>query len=209
MATEEELLQAWREGSAEAANTLTRRSYWSVYRFFEQQLEHQAEDLTQRTFMLAAEQLGSVQTSFRAYLFGIARRQLAEALRRRYADGDRMRRIGAPTAAEHQTRLSALAARRQEQVLLLRALATLPSESQMIVALYYWEGMNAAQIAEVFELSHSAMRSRLAKVREDLRAALQSVAASPALRQAVAADMDAWARSVANAVAPGEPSLPW
>ena len=198
MATEEELLHAWRDGSAEAANALARRYYWSVYRFFEQQLERQAEDLTQRTFMLCAEQVGSVQTSFRAYLFGIARRQLADALRRRYAEGDRLRRIGEPTAAEHQTRLSALAARRQEQILLLRALATLPSESQMIVALFYWEGMNAAQIAEVFELSHSAMRSRLAKVREDLRGALQSVAASPSLRQAVAADLDAWARSVAT-----------
>ena len=209
MATEEELLRAWREGSAEAADALVRCSYWSVYRFFEQQLELQAEDLTQRTFMLAAEQLDSVQGSFRAYLFGIARRQLADALRRRYAEGDRMRRIGTPAAAEHQTRLSALAARRQEQVLLLRALATLASDSQMIVALYYWEGMNAAQIAEVFELSHSAMRSRLSKVREDLRAALESVAASPELRRAVAADLDGWARSVASAVAPGEPKLPW
>ena len=197
MPSDEELVRAWRTGSRSAADALTQRYYWRVFRFFELKLQWQAEDLTQRTFLLCLEQQDRIHSSFRSYLFGIARRQLTRALRDRYADAHRRRRLGEPSPGAHQTRLSALAAQRQEQQVLLRAMAELSPDTQMTLALYYWEAMNAAQLAEVFEVSHSAMRSRLAKARADLRASIDAILTSPAVQHALHVDLDGWARSVA------------
>jgi DNA-directed RNA polymerase specialized sigma24 family protein len=56
---------------------------------------------------------------------------------------------------------STLLGRKHEHRLLLEGLRKIPVEHQVALELYYWEGMNAAEIAAVVGISHSAMRSRL------------------------------------------------
>lgn len=195
--SDETLFTAWCSGSQPAADQLCARYYWRVLRFFELRLEWQAEDLTQRTFLACIERPPASVQTFRTYLFGIARRQLMRSLRDQYTT-DRRRRFGEPSPAEHQTRLSALAADREEQRLLLRALTELEPEVQVVLSLYYWENMTARELAETLEIDHPAARSRIVRAREQLKEVLARTSASEAVRSSLLADLEGWARSVMN-----------
>jgi len=199
VADDVELLRAWRAGDRAAGDALMRRYYTRVFRFFELKAQWMAEDLTQRTLLACLEHQGELrdEQAFAGYLFGIARNQLLMALRRP-EPGRLLERFGEEAPAGHRTQMSTLASRRQEQQLLLRAMTELPPDTQMTLSLYYWEEMQAPALAEVFGISASAMRSRLVKARDTLRAAIEGLAAAPASRASLLRDVDGWARSVAR-----------
>ncbi len=202
MAGDLELLRAWRAGERASGDALMRRYYTRVVRFFELKAQWMAEDLTQRTFLACLEQQEQLRddAAFAGYLFGIARNQLLMALRRP-APGKVLARFGDESPAAFQTKLSTLASRRQEQQLLLRAMAALPPDTQMTLSLYYWEEMKAPSMAQVFGISPSAMRSRLVKARASLRDAIEGLAATAEPRTSLLRDVDGWARSVAREAA--------
>ena len=195
MASDEELFAAWQGGSEPAGQQLCDRYYTRVLRFFELKQQWQAEDLTQRTFLACLERSAEQIQTFRTYLFGVARRQLMRALRDSYRV-EKHKKFGEPAEVEHQTRISGLIARQQEQQLLLRALTDLDTDNQVLLSLFYWEEMNARELGELFEVSHSAMRTRLSKARANLRDTLQKMSAPSGVRQSVLADVEGWARSV-------------
>ena len=68
------LLEAWQGGDESAGNTLVRRHFTSVYRFFHNKVQGELEDLVQLVFMKCAQSRSKIGQSpnFRAYLFGIA-----------------------------------------------------------------------------------------------------------------------------------------
>ena len=172
MTDAEERLRAWRSGDARAAEALLAPHYRAVLRYFELNASWAAQDLTQRTFELCIRQVDRVRsaTSIRAYLLGIARRQLAMHLRSlprtSSFEDDASRTVG-------NTRLSTLVVRRKEHLLLLRVLAGLPRASQMVLILHYWESLSSAQIGEALELPPGTVRRRLADARALLRKRLQ------------------------------------
>jgi RNA polymerase sigma-70 factor (ECF subfamily) len=84
-------------------------------------------------------------------------------------------------------------ARKQDEQRLLEALRGLPLEQQLLLELHYWEGMERAQLAEVFEIEEATTRSRLHRARQALR---ERLAAAGAAGSVVAGDFDAWARSL-------------
>lgn len=195
-----ELVARWRDADTEAGNELVRRHYASVRRFFEVRLTHAAEDLTQRTFLACVEALErrSPHTSFRAYLFGIARNQMLMHLRKSSrldgmrqfdADGDRPSR---------KTSLTAVFARCEQQQLLLRALVELPPDLQIAVQLYYWEGMPTAEIAEVAGVPASTVTTRLARARELVKRQLAQMRLPPRLHASIVRDMAGWTRSLVH-----------
>jgi RNA polymerase sigma factor (sigma-70 family) len=196
-ASEFELLVAWRAGDAAAANLLTQRYYASVRRFFDLKVTHLAEDLTQQTFLAAVEGVERyrAEAGFRAYLFGIARHQLLRVLRKqgRHAQAMRFVESGAPSVA---TALSVVAARREEHKVLLMALSQLPTDLQIVVELYYWEGMPTAEIAAVLESNPSTITSRLARAREQVHQLVLDMTRPGRLRDTLVADLDGWQRSL-------------
>ena len=196
-ASEFELLVAWRAGDATAANLLTQRYYASVRRFFDLKVTHLAEDLTQQTFLAAVEGVERyrAEAGFRADLFGIARHQLLRVLRKqgRHAQAMRFVESGAPSVA---TALSVVAARREEHKVLLMALSQLPTDLQIVVELYYWEGMPTAEIAAVLESNPSTITSRLARAREQVHQLVLDMTRPGRLRDALVADLDGWQRSL-------------
>ena len=151
-----------------------RRHYSSVLRYFELNASWAAEDLTQRTFMACVERAASVRdaSAFRAYLMGIARRQLAMHLR------SLSRRDPYDDFAEtpQRTQMSTLVARNQEQFLALRALASLPRKPQLLLILFYWEQMLGPEIAVSFGVPPSTIRTQLARARELLRKRMRQLA---------------------------------
>ena len=75
---DEDLLLRWSGGDARAGNALVARHFASVYRFVRAKLDEGVDNLVQQTFLGLVEGASRVRdaTSFKAYLFGIARRQL-------------------------------------------------------------------------------------------------------------------------------------
>lgn len=202
--TDFDLVEQWGQGQAAAGNELVRRHYNSVFRFFELRLTHAAEDLTQRTFLACIEALErrSLHTSFRSYLFGVARNQMLmhlrkasrfDGLRRFDNDGERPSR---------KTSLTAVFARCEEQQLLLLALVELPPDLQIAMQLYYWDGLSTAEVAEVVNIPASTVTTRLARARELIRKHLGLMRMSPQLQASLDADIGAWTGSLATGARP-------
>ena len=191
------LLRAWRAGDRAAGDDLTRRYYERVLRFFSLKAESIAEDLTQRTFLACVQAAVSdrVNTSFRTYLFGVARRQYQDYQRKDGRRESAMRRLdfGGPSV---RTSVSRLLARRQEQVLLLQSLAALPEEMATVVQLYYWEGLRAAEIGSVLEMPASTVTTKLDRARQALRKHIETLGRKPEVKEALLGDLDGWTRSL-------------
>lgn len=195
VASDYELLLAWRSGEVAAANELMRRHYASVRRFFDLKVTHLAEDLTQQTFLAAVEGVERYRadSGFRAYVFGIARLQLLRVLRKQGRHEQAMRFAGGPSVA---TSLSVVAARKEEHQVLLMALTQLPTDLQIVTELYYWEAMPTAEIAAVLEANPSTITSRLHRARELVRHYVVDMTRPGRVRDVLVADLDGWQRSL-------------
>ena len=195
MASDAQLLQAWRSGDLAAREALVRRHYPSVLRFFELGATWAAEDLTQRTFMALLEKANEIDParSVKPYLFGIARNQLAMYLRH-------LARTQTGAFAEEaepvhpQTRLSMIVARGEQQRALLRALVTLDPDLRAAIVLHYWEGLPSAEIGQVLEIPPSTIRGRLVRARELLARQLHQIA--PSAPVPGPEDLEGWIRAL-------------
>ncbi|MCA9649756.1 MAG: sigma-70 family RNA polymerase sigma factor [Myxococcales bacterium] len=186
-----ELLEAWRGGDAAAGNTLFGRHFSAVNRFFRSKVEGGVEDLVQATFMACVEGRDRFEgrSSFRAYLFGIARHQLLAWYkgRRREVDPER------ESAADLGVSPSEAVVQREESRLLLRALRSLPLDQQITVELFYWEGLTGNELAQALGVSPHTVRSRLNRARTALREAIERLATDPAAARSTLDDLDGWA----------------
>ena len=187
------LLGRWRAGDADSGRMLFGRYFDSIYRFFVTKFEAEADDLTQATFLacVRAKEQFRAESSFRTYLFTIARHELYHQL-------DRFKRHG----ARHDYEVSSIAqiittpgsklARREDQVRLVEALRRLPVAQQTLLELHYWEDMGIAELAEVLEAEPGAIRTRLTRARQALREAMSAL--EPKVAETLES-MDEWVRS--------------
>lgn len=191
---DDDLLAAWRSGDEDAGVELFERYYDGVSRFFKSKAWDAAADLIQRTFLACLETRDRMRegTSFRSYLFGIARNILFEHYRGKRRDGrllDFAERSLEDLGATPTTAL----AQAQESQLLLQALRQIPLEHQMILELYYWEDMTAGEIAGVLDVPEGTARTRIRRAKQLLEAELTARAASPQLLASTVSDLDSWA----------------
>jgi RNA polymerase sigma-70 factor (ECF subfamily) len=164
------LLQRWRDGDDDAGRALFERYFESVYRFFETKCEADADELTQSTFlacMRAREQFRE-ESSFRTYLFTIARHELHHHLRH-YRRHDQKLDFAVSSIAQLISTPGTKLARNQEHRRLLEALRALPVAQQVLLELHYWEGLGIGELAEVFDAPAVTIRSRLHRARSALR----------------------------------------
>lgn len=170
MAEREAWFEAWQAGDRAAGERLLRPHYRTVLRFFELNAGWVADDLTQRTFELCVRQAARVRDggSLRAYLLGIARRQLAMHLRSMPRTLSFEEEQAGP-----QTRLSTLVARHRGQLLLLRVLAAMPKRAQVLLILRYWEQMSSVEIGRAHGVPPGTVRRQLADARAMLRKRLE------------------------------------
>jgi RNA polymerase sigma-70 factor (ECF subfamily) len=191
-----DLLAQWRDGDAEAGNLLVARYFDLLHRFFAGRFDDGVPDLVQRTFLGAVQARDRLPSdvNFKAYLLGIAHRQLLMAYRsrRRY---DAVFAAGDATGPALVTSPSRVVARKERQRALLGALRELGIEHQVVVQLYYWEELPIETIARIVDVSATAVKSRLHRARGLLRDAVAAHLAAPDPETSVR-DFDAWARSV-------------
>lgn len=198
-----ELLEAWRSGDPEAGEKLYDRHVGAVARFFQNKVPDQVEELMQQTFLALVESRDRIRAgvTFRAYLLAIARYKLLDHLARKTSGKDRLVDLEADSMVDLAPGPSTVVARKREQRLLLEGLRRIPVEHQTALELFYWEGLNANEIAEVFGISHSAMRSRLSKARALLEQAMATLADSPELLTSTVAGLEGWAAGIREQLA--------
>jgi RNA polymerase sigma-70 factor (ECF subfamily) len=194
------LLAAWGEGDAAAGNRLLERHFGSVFRFFRSKLDVQVDELVQRTFEACLESRASYrgEAAFKAWLMGIARNQLLRYLQREHCRGPEPLDPMRTTIVEALDRESpsVVAAEREEQRILLRALLEIPIDLQIAIELHYWEEMTVVEIAGVLDVPTGTVKSRLRRGRTLLRDAIDRVAATPDLAERTGRDLDRWAASL-------------
>jgi RNA polymerase sigma factor (sigma-70 family) len=193
--TDTKLVDAWRAGDGEAGQALFQRHFDSIYGFFETKCEADADELVQSTFLacLRARDQFRKESSFRTYLFTIARHELYRVLRGRQRDGARLD-FELSSIAELISTPATRIARNQEHRRLLEVLRQLPVEQQTLLELHYWEDMDISSLAEVFEMPHTTIRTRLHRARKALRERMAGSAPPPVLE--TLESMDAWARGL-------------
>jgi RNA polymerase sigma-70 factor (ECF subfamily) len=137
------------------------------YAYYELHHQHDAEDATERTFMAALTNLGSFEerarpadgegaSTFRVWLFQIARNAVAERRRRL------RRRPEAPLEAAGAMAdaldVEGEATRRDDAAAVLRAIARLPGDRRRAVILRFVDEMSTSEIAGVLGRSEGAVR---------------------------------------------------
>src|SRR5258706_576213 len=76
------------------------------------------------------------------------------------------------------------------------ALCQLPVEQQTLLELHYWEDMDIANLAEVFEMPPTTIRTRLHRARKALRERMSGDAPRRVLE--TLETMDVWARGLSR-----------
>jgi RNA polymerase sigma factor (sigma-70 family) len=198
-----ELLQQWQGGDAAAGELLVERYFDPIYWFFRSKLDAEADELVQSTFLacLAAKDRFRGDSSFRTFLYGIARNQLFAALRGR-SRADQHIDLEVSSIADLVSTPRTKLARGQEYEQLIGQLRRLPVEQQTLLELHYWGDVGIGELAEIFEAPEVTIRSRLHRARNALRELLQAepglveaLEPSPADVTGVSLDtIDSWAR---------------
>jgi len=133
-----------------------------------------SEDIAQEAFLNAWTHLKRLRSpsSFLPWLRQITRNLARDHLRRRVTerrydgDMDDILRVVADPAPDVPDRL----ARQHEEEVVAELIDELPEETREILLIYYREGQSSKQVAELLGMRDAAIRKRLQRARDSLRA---------------------------------------
>lgn len=196
-----ELLRAWQAGDAPAGERLFRQHYRTILRFFHNKAGAHAHDLVQRTFLgcLEARERIRGDAPFRAFLFGVARNVLFDHYRLARRDHDHID-FGTVSVEDLRSTPTSVIAQAREVELLLRALRQIPLEAQIILEMYYWEGMRAHEIGEALEMPEPTVRTKIRRARLRLEQVIETSSAAPSLRQSTVEGLETWAQRIRDGI---------
>lgn len=201
VATDFELLDAWRAGDRAAGSALFDRYFDSLFRFFRNKVTDGADDLVQQTFLACVQSRDGFRgdASFRTYLFTAARSKLYDYLDHRRKEGAAVD-YRVTSCADLGISPSSIVARSEQQRLLLLALRELPIDLQIALELYYFEQIRGPELAQVLGVPEGTVRSRLRRGIEILRGRLQELLRTPGPPESTLTDLDAWAAALREQV---------
>ncbi len=200
-----ELLLAWRSGDRRAGGQLFDRHFASVRRFFINKActESEVEELIQRTFVACVEaaERFRVEASFKTWLLAVARNVLREWIRATMREAVDAVEVDDFCSERLGPGISTGIDVQREQQLLLAALRRLPIDSQVLLELFYWEELTAAELALVLGVPEGTVRTRLRKARGELRGNIDQLARTKAELDSVRSGLEGWARGLRAALA--------
>jgi RNA polymerase sigma factor (sigma-70 family) len=174
-----ELLALWRAGDGRAGSALVKRHFDAVHRFFANKAHGHEDDLIQQTFMACVEARDAFrgESSFRAYLFGLARFQLLTHYRKRYR-GPGID-LTSRSFRDMRTSPTGALARHDASRSLEHALQQIPIDQQIALELTYWEDLSAVEVAHALGIPENTVYSRLRRAKQHLRRALEQLSDEP------------------------------
>lgn len=169
-------LQRWRDGDRKAGDALVTEYYDHVRTFFTNAVsDDERQDLTNETFkrLMDAMQKFERRSSFRTFLFTIARNSLNDHLRRRYREQERgfdplTHSVEDVERATPSRAVAELERYRQ----LVECLRALPVDTKQMLELYYWQDCTAEELADIYEIEPATIRTRVHAARQRLKKAL-------------------------------------
>jgi len=189
------LLDRWCAGDQAAGNDLVRRHFETLYKFFDHKASNEVDDLVQETLTECVRSRDTFrrQSTFRTYLFAIARHVLFQHWRkvsttRPTIDFEEISIESLSTSAGSRL------AKQSDHARLVAVLRTLPLDQQLLLEMFYWQECDRDQLAEIFDVETATIGSRLHRARQAMKAALEGpdtgITSPPQ-------DLDSWARSLA------------
>lgn len=199
--SDDELVTAWRSGDSKAGNRLIERYKQNLWRFFSNKVTDSPEDLVQQTILACLESIGRYErrSSFRVFLFGIARNVLYHHYRDRNAAFDPLTSSVLSLKTDSDSPMGYVS-EREESRLLLRVLRELPVQTQLLVELHYWEGLSNRELAEIEGIPVGTVKSWLRKARAEIRQRLElppDPGSSPT-EEPRPRSLESWAEAVRN-----------
>ncbi len=198
MPSDHELFDTWRSGDRHAGHELFARHFETVHRFFANKVDRESdvEEMVQETFVrcVEARERFEGRSSIRTFLLAVARYVLLESFRAKR--GREAVDFEAMSVADLGAGPTTVLVDQSEHRVLLEALRRIPVDSQVVLELYYWEGMTGAELADVLAVPEATARSRVRRARQLLKAAIRRVNASREVLESTAGDLDGWARQV-------------
>jgi RNA polymerase sigma factor (sigma-70 family) len=199
--SDDELVTAWRSGDSKAGNRLIERYKQNLWRFFSNKVTDSPEDLVQQTVLACLESIFRYErrSSFRVFLFGIARNVLYHHYRDRNAGFDPLTSSVLSLKTDSASPMGYVS-EREESRLLLRVLRELPMRMQVLVELHYWEGLSNRELAEIEGIPMGTVKSWLRKARAEIRQrlALASDPGSSPPEEPGPRSLESWAEAVRN-----------
>lgn len=192
------LFDAWRGGDVRAGDKLFGRHFDAIHGFLRRMVgDGSAEDLVQTTWLQCLKSVDKFtgRSTFRAYLYGIARNVLYEHLRvrhRRQRVEDLLERSQEELGASPLLML----AERQEVLIVAHALRRIPIDAQVLFQLHYWEKLPASALADMMGIPEGTVRSRLRKAKERIQEKIAELASSPEELASTLSGFETWAERV-------------
>ena len=196
MDPDRDVLDGWRAGDQAAGRELFARYFNPLYRFFANKCE-EPDELIQTTMLAIVKSKDQFagRSSFKTYLFAIARNELWRFLRQQKRteafDPDLSSIAAIITSAGSRL------ARNEDHRALFAALRTLPVEQQTLLELHYWEDLDAPALGEVFDRPVPTVRVLLSRARAALRDEMTARGAVPPSALRTDDELDRWARTAA------------
>jgi RNA polymerase sigma factor (sigma-70 family) len=208
VATDDELLTAWRSGDRRAGEELFDHHFKALTRFFRNKVGQGAgqgdgmDDLIQQTVLslLEAKHEFRGEGSFRSFVFGVAYNVLRNHYRQARRDAERLD-FGVTSIFDLGSGPVEILAGKHEQRLLLQGLRRIPVEHQVLLELYFWEPLPAPEIAQILGVPVGTVRTRIRRAKALLEAELGRLSSSPRLLESTLSNLEDWARSVRGGVA--------
>lgn len=204
MSDDFELLDAWRGGDLQAGSKLFDRHFESIHRFLRNKVGDDTDEVMQRTLLACVETRDRFRgaSTFRTYLFGVARLELLAHYRRKRKFNNELD-IEEKSFYDLDPSPSTVVARHKEQMLLHEALRRLPIDLQIALELHYWENMSATEVATVLEIPSGTVKSRLRRAKEMLREIMEAITISKTHLESTMGDLEGWAKSLGETLREG------
>jgi RNA polymerase sigma factor (sigma-70 family) len=201
---DKELLREWRTGDRRAGSELFSRHFDELYGFFRNKVASGdvAEDLVQQTMLACVRNRDGFRgdSSFRTYLFTIARSRLIDMYRRR----GRNEPPGTVSSLIDPGKSPSTWFRDGERKrILIESLSRLSFDHQLVLELHYVRGFKGPELAEILDLPEGTVRSRLRRARAALVQHMNELSEAGLGGAEVETDLESWAGAVHEAAGLG------
>lgn len=173
--SDDALMLSYRSGDGASFDTLYQRYRTVVYRFFLRQLpKAEAEECHQEVWLklINARTTYEPRGEFRAYLFTIAHRTLADRHRRNMKHAAVDTEAAVEDVADGAAGPAAATAAGREVERLYRCIAALPVAQREALLMKKTAGLTLGEIAQITDTSEEGVKSRLRYAMQKLRQAL-------------------------------------